>query len=57
MADASSLFLFINDVIMTSLLLLKIIQVLANFFDFITDLAIYVFPSLCLLWGKYGFCQ
>ena len=40
MADASSFFLFINDVIMTSLLLLKIIQVLADFFDFITDLAI-----------------
>lgn len=40
MADASSFFLFINDVIRTSLLLLKIIQVLANFFDFITDLAI-----------------
>ena len=40
MVDASSFFLFINDVIMTSLLLLKIIQVLANFFDFISDHAI-----------------
>ena len=38
MADASSSFLVINDVIMTSLLLLKIIYELANFFDFITDL-------------------
>ena len=40
MEDASSSFLEINDVIMTSLLLLKIIYVLANFLDFIRDLTI-----------------
>ena len=40
MEDASSSFLEINDVIMTSLLLLKIYYVLANFLDFIRDLTI-----------------
>ena len=40
MADASCSFSVINDVIMTSLLLLKIIYVLANFLDFIRDLTI-----------------
>ena len=38
MADASCFFFVINDVIMTSLLLLRIIYVLANFFDVIGDL-------------------
>ena len=40
MEDASSSFLEINDVIMTSLLLLKIYYVLANFLDFIRYLTI-----------------
>ena len=42
MADASCFFFVINDVIMTSLLLLRIIYVLANFFDVIRDFTIYV---------------
>ena len=40
MADALVPFLVISDVIMTSLLLLTIIYVLANFLVFITDLTI-----------------
>ena len=40
MADASSSFLVINDVIMTSLLFLKTIYVFANFLNFIRDLTI-----------------
>ena len=46
-------FLEINDVIMTSLLLLRIIYVLANFLYFIRDLTSYVFFPLSLLWGKF----
>ena len=37
MADTSSSFLVINDVIMISLLLLKIIYLLANFLDLFRD--------------------
>ena len=40
MTDALSSFLVINVVIMNSLLLLKIIYMLANFLDFIRDLTI-----------------
>ena len=40
MEDASSSILEKKDVIMTSLLLLKIIYVLADFLDFIKDLTI-----------------
>ena len=44
MADPSSSFLVINDVIMTSLLLLKIIYELANFFDLSPTLLFKYFP-------------
>ena len=43
MADASTSLLVINDVIMTSLLLLNIIYVLANFLDFIRNPTIFRF--------------
>ena len=43
MADASTSLLVINEVIMTSLLLLNIIYVLANFLDFIRDPTIFPF--------------
>ena len=42
-------YLVINEVILTSLLLLKIIYALANFLDFIRDLTIEVFFTLRLL--------
>ena len=42
---------------MTSLLLLRIIYVLANFLYFIRDLTSYVFFALSLLGGKFGFYQ
>ena len=41
MAEVSSSFLVIKDVIMTALTLLKIIYVFANFLDFIRDHNIY----------------
>ena len=44
MADASTS-LLINDVIMTSLLLLNIVYVLANFLDFIRDPNIFRFMA------------
>ena len=40
MADSSSSLLVINGVVMTSVLLLEVICVLANFLDFIRDLII-----------------
>ena len=51
MADASTSLLVINDVIMTSLLLLNIIYVLTNFLDFIRDLTIFRF--IATLRGKW----
>ena len=51
MADASTSLLVINDVIMTSLLLLNIIYVLTNFLDFIRDPTIFRF--MAALMGKW----
>ena len=51
MADASTSLLVINEVIMTSLLLLNIIYVLANFLDFIWDPTIFRF--IATLWEKW----
>ena len=51
MADASSSFLVIIDVIMTSLLFLKTIYVFANLLTF---LLIFLFHRLM---STFGFCQ
>ena len=56
MADASTSLLVINDIIMTSLLLLKIIYVLANFLDFIRDPTIFQQHDV-IMTSDTSFCQ
>ena len=55
MADASSSFLVINDVIMTSPLFLKTIYVFANLLNFIRDRPYYL--SIFCFMSTFGFCQ
>ena len=51
------LYLVINDIIITSLLLLKIIFVLANFLNLSKTVGFKSVFALYLVWEKFGFCQ